>query len=72
MGGNQCLLIILLAAALAPWASSANEMDDLVRKEDRPMGKDFPEGLKWINTDKPVTLAALKGKVVLLDFWTFG
>jgi len=24
------------------------------------------------NTDKPLTLAALKGKVVLLDFWTYG
>ncbi len=26
----------------------------------------------WLNTDKPLTLAALKGKVVLLDFWTYG
>ena len=26
----------------------------------------------WLNTDKPLSLAALKGKVVLLDFWTYG
>lgn len=26
----------------------------------------------WINTDEPVTLAASRGKVVLLEFWTFG
>ena len=26
----------------------------------------------WLNTDKPLTLSALKGKVVLLDFWTYG
>ncbi|MGH9962305.1 MAG: thioredoxin-like domain-containing protein, partial [Pyrinomonadaceae bacterium] len=25
-----------------------------------------------LNTDKPLSLAALKGKVVLLDFWTYG
>ncbi len=26
----------------------------------------------WLNTDKPLSLAALKGKVILLDFWTYG
>jgi DNA-binding beta-propeller fold protein YncE len=29
-------------------------------------------GRGWLNTDKPLTLAGLKGKVVLLDFWTYG
>ncbi len=26
----------------------------------------------WINVDKPLSLKALRGKVVLLDFWTYG
>ncbi|HWY80237.1 MAG TPA: cytochrome c biogenesis protein DipZ [Candidatus Sulfotelmatobacter sp.] len=26
---------------------------------------------KWLNTDKPLTIASLKGKVVLVDFWTY-
>lgn len=26
----------------------------------------------WLNTDRPLTLAALRGKFVLLDFWTYG
>lgn len=26
----------------------------------------------WLNTDQPLSLAALKGKVVMLDFWTYG
>ncbi len=32
---------------------------------------DFPDGLTWINTDKPLHMDDLKGHVVLLDFWTY-
>jgi len=32
---------------------------------------DFPPGLDWLNTDHPIPLADLRGKVVLLDFWTY-
>jgi thiol-disulfide isomerase/thioredoxin len=32
----------------------------------------FPEGLDWINTHSALTLDDLRGKVVLLDFWTYG
>ncbi|MEJ7617124.1 MAG: thioredoxin-like domain-containing protein [Pyrinomonadaceae bacterium] len=29
-------------------------------------------GISWLNTDTPLSLTALRGKVVLLDFWTYG
>lgn len=29
-------------------------------------------GEKWINTDKPLSLESLRGKVVLIEFWTYG
>ncbi len=33
---------------------------------------EFPAGLDWINSPGPVQLGDLVGKVVLLDFWTYG
>jgi thiol-disulfide isomerase/thioredoxin len=33
---------------------------------------EFPPGLDWLNTERPLTLDQLKGKVVVLDFWTYG
>ena len=32
---------------------------------------DFPAGLDWLNVDQPLSIKDLRGKVVLLDFWTF-
>jgi hypothetical protein len=32
---------------------------------------EFPAGLHWINTARPLSLQALRGKVVLLEFWTY-
>ncbi len=32
---------------------------------------DFPPGLDWLNTDRPISLEDLRGKIVILDFWTY-
>ncbi len=37
----------------------------------RVRAPEFPAGLEWLNTKEPVTLASLRGKVVVVDFWTY-
>lgn len=32
---------------------------------------DFPKDLPWLNTDHPFSIHDFKGKIVLLDFWTY-
>ena len=43
------------------------ELDGIVR------APDFPDGLDWIHTGgRQLTPADFRGKVLLLDFWTYG
>jgi hypothetical protein len=32
---------------------------------------DFPEGLDWLNVYRPLTLQDLRGRLAIIDFWTF-
>ncbi|RME73803.1 MAG: hypothetical protein D6785_16645, partial [Planctomycetota bacterium] len=31
----------------------------------------FPSNIEWLNTKNPLSLKELRGKFVLLDFWTY-
>ena len=39
---------------------------------DRIHAPELAGALEWFNVPAPLTLKALRGKVVLLDFWTYG
>ncbi|HET6319139.1 MAG TPA: hypothetical protein VFG86_22015, partial [Chloroflexota bacterium] len=65
----------LLLHPQPPAATGARAAAEIGRVPESFAGKvnapEFPEGLAWINTSRPLTLRELRGKLVVLDFWTF-
>ena len=39
-------------------------------KSEKVAAPEFEGGVAWLNTAKPISIKDLKGKIVLLDFWT--
>ena len=33
---------------------------------------EFPDNMEWLNISHPLTIDGLKGKIILLEFWTYG
>ena len=58
---------LVLTTEAAP--NRGQEMTALQGKA-RPAAPDFVGGADWLNTDKPIKLEDLRGRIVLLDFWT--
>ena len=69
------ILFIFLQFGLN-WSSTAHVSQEglemVVQDGERIRAPELTGARGWLNTDKPLTLSALKGKVVLLDFWTYG
>jgi DNA-binding beta-propeller fold protein YncE len=65
------LSLLVTAGPLQAFSSKGSNLMSL-RQDGRVRAPELAGGRGWLNTDKPLSLAALKGKVVLLDFWTYG
>jgi thioredoxin family protein len=53
----------LLKTAHAQWG--------LPRAAAQEQAPELPTGVTWLNTPRPLTMAELRGKVVLIDFWEY-
>ncbi len=62
----SCLAI----AAVTPSAARAADAE-LHPFPKRQRAPEFKPGLRWLNTEKPLTIESLRGKFVVLDFWTY-
>lgn len=77
---NLCLFFTLICG-LTLQASAQERIPDLkslgdkkmiLTQRDRVRAPELTNERGWLNTDRPLTLANLRGKFVLLDFWTYG
>ena len=68
-----CLVLALSAAMAASSADTRMEVQRVPQTPALPVQGNLPalEGaIQWINSP-PLSAAALRGKVVLIDFWTY-
>src|ERR671932_1067472 len=63
---------LLLSAAGGRTQDEKGGDDVSARQQGRVRAPELEGGRGWLNTDRPLSIAALRGKVVLLDFWTYG
>lgn len=78
-----CLALLLLALATPacsrssgepPLTGTASVAEQGARKSwaGTQPAPPFPPGLTWFNVQRPLALEQLRGRIVLLDFWTAG
>lgn len=67
---SVCPLWLIFFSLLSSASSKGLEMP--VQEGSKIRAPELTGDRGWLNTDKPLSLAGLKGKVVLLDFWTYG
>ncbi len=69
---RQIYKVLILLCATAIFSGAMFGQMNNYEKQPKVRAPELVGGKGWLNTDKPLSIAGLKGKVVLLDFWTYG
>ena len=69
----------VVVAMLAAWGFSQWQKSSQLSADEMPSyagtnpAPEFPSGMDWLNTgDRELSVEQLNGKIILLDFWTYG
>jgi DNA-binding beta-propeller fold protein YncE/thiol-disulfide isomerase/thioredoxin len=65
------LLVLLSLGSLVLAQEETEEPREFVGQPEFP-APNFPPGLDWLNISGPLRMEDLRGKIVILDFWTYG
>lgn len=65
-------LLVLLLPFCSFWINSGSAQAPALPQMQLAPAPEFPDDLQWLNTDRPLRLRELRGRLVLLDFWTYG
>ena len=63
------LSVVALLSIMLP--AAAQENSEFIGSPDYP-APEFPTGVEWLNVPQPLQMTDLTGKIVILDFWTYG
>lgn len=73
-----CIAFVLFpgAAVVADDDAVAADQQQVAEENPFPQAVSVPEGIldggsEWLNTSEPISMRDLRGKIVLLDFWTY-
>ena len=69
---NIIITSLLQSHGLGPIAAGRCPAFSDTRDSEDPAAIEFDPGLPWLNVSRPLTLKDLRGKAVILDFWTYG
>src|SRR6267154_5530637 len=65
------VLVLGSVSALATFHGTSKKLNTDMLFQAKTRAPELTGGAGWLNTDKPISIEGLRGKVVLLDFWTY-